>query len=217
MPSMVRLDERERKRAQRWLKQRDPRLAAVITAVGPCGLVPRGRPYEMLLCSIIHQQLAGTAARSIEKRFKAEFEGRWPKAPVLLEISPAILRKIGLSRQKIAAILGLAEAVTLGQLRPRQLFYLSDELVIERLTELRGVGVWTAHMILMFSLGRRDVLPVGDFGVCKGAQRLYALNAPPKPAELEALAEDWRPYRSVASWYLWRAAEGIGVQALDAG
>jgi len=117
------------------------------------------------------------------------------------------LRAAGLSRAKALAVRGAARAFADGVLRARRFPHMDDAAVVDALTQLRGVGEWTAHMLLMFSLGRPDVLPVGDYGVRKGARRLYGLAELPTPRELEALAEPWRPYRSIASWYLWRAAE----------
>ncbi|MCZ6464410.1 MAG: DNA-3-methyladenine glycosylase 2 family protein [Proteobacteria bacterium] len=194
-------------RARRSLRRRDPRLGAVIRQVGPCGIQRRGDPYGALLRSILYQQLAGAAARAIEGRFKAAFGGRYPAPKTLLAARAPRLRKLGLSRQKIAAMKNVARAVEEGRVRPRRLYHQDDETVVEVLTRIHGIGEWTAHMILMFSLGRPDVLPVGDYGIRKGAQRVYGLRELPRPAELESLAEPWRPYRSVASWYLWRALE----------
>jgi len=195
-------------RARRTLARRDPVLGAVIRRVGPCELRRRGDPYRYLVRSIFYQQLAGAAARSIERRFHAAFGGRTPPPAVLASVRPARLRALGLSRQKVAAVQAVARAFSDGTVRPRRLTLLEDEEVIAAVTPIRGVGVWTAHMLLMFSLGRPDVLPVGDYGVRKAAQTLYGLAELPRPAELSALAEPWRPYRSVASWYLWRAADG---------
>ena len=114
---------------------------------------------------------------------------------------------MGLSRQKIAALRALAGAFSDGSLNGRRLFRMEDAAVVDAVTRVRGIGDWTAHMLLIFSLGRPDVLPVGDYGIRKGAQRVYGLRELPKPARLERLAEPWRPYRSVGAWYLWRATE----------
>lgn len=204
-----RLDAHALDRARRALARRDPVLGAVIRRVGPCGLVPRGDPYRYLVRSVLYQQLAGHAARAIEARVHARFGGRIP-APARLRAAPfATLRACGLSRQKIATLRAIAAAFDDGVLDARQLARLDDDAVVEAVTTVRGVGPWTAHMLLMFSLGRPDVLPVGDYGVRKGAMALYGLPALPRPRELEALAEPWRPWRSVASWYLWRALEVV--------
>ena len=204
---MERLDPSSLTRARRALLRRDPRLAGVIRAVGPCGLTPRGDPYRQLLRSVVFQQLAGSAARAIDARLRAPWRGRYPAPARLLEAPTAQLKAAGLSRQKIAALRAVAEAFEGGGLSNRRLRAMADEEVVAAVTEVRGIGVWTAHMLLMFGMGRPDVLPVGDYGVRKGAQQLYGLDELPRPAVLEELAEPWRPWRSVASWYLWRVAE----------
>ena len=119
----------------------------------------------------------------------------------------ALVRGVGLSRQKIESIRAIATAFDERTLDGRRLARLPDEAVVEAVTQVRGVGVWTAHLLLMFSLGRPDILPIGDYGVRKAARDLYGLADLPKPKELEALGEAWRPYRSVATWYLWRSTE----------
>ena len=142
-----------------------------------------------------------------EKRFIAPYRGRYPKASDLLVAKDRDLRAAGLSRQKIAALRAVAEAFDSRDLDNRKLRRMDDDAVVEAVTQVRGIGTWTAHMLLIFSLGRPDVLPVGDYGVRKAAQRVYGLAGLPVPAELEELARRWRPYSSVASWYLWRALE----------
>lgn len=206
-PTSDRLDADTLKRARRALLRRDPVLAPVLRRYGSCNLLPSGDPYRALLHSIIYQQLAGAAASAIEGRFRALFRGRLPKPAALLDAADSELRSAGLSRQKIAALRGVAQAFADGTLSDRRLYKMSDEAVVETVTQLRGIGEWTAHMLLMFSLGRPDVLPVGDYGVRKGAMQLYGLKDLPKPSELESLAEPWRPYRSVAAWYLWRVVD----------
>jgi DNA-3-methyladenine glycosylase II len=204
-----RLDDATLERARRSLMRRDRRLAPVIRDAGPCEMLPSGDPYRALVRSVVFQQLAGSAARAIAQRLRARYRGRYPKPADLLATRDAELRGVGLSRQKIAALRAIATAFDSGELSNRRLYRLDDDAVVEAVTQVRGVGEWTAHMLLMFSLGRPDVLPVGDYGVRKGAMRVYGLDDLPKPAELEAIAETWRPYRSVASWYLWRATETI--------
>ncbi len=196
-------------RARRHLMRRDPVLRPVVRAVGPCGLRRVGDPYRFLVRSILYQQLAGSAARAIEKRFQAHFGGRVPPPPVLLRATVPRLRTLGLSRQKAAAVREVARAFADGTIRARQLPHLDDEDVIAAVTPIKGVGVWTAHMLLMSSLGRPDVLPTGDYGVQKGVRDLYGLDALPGPKALQEIAECWRPYRSIASWYLWRATESV--------
>jgi DNA-3-methyladenine glycosylase II len=203
------LDDEGRVRARRALLRRDPRLAEVIRRVGPCVMEHRGDPYRMLVRSVVYQQLAGAAARTIDTRLRAPWRGRYPRPEVLLAAPEAQLRAAGLSRQKIAAVRSVAQAFASGDVSNRRLRAMDDGAVIESVTKIHGIGEWTAHMLLMFSLSRPDILPVGDYGVRKGAMQLYGLRDLPKPRELEAIAEPWRPYRSIASWYLWRVAETI--------
>lgn len=202
-----RIDATLVERARRTLGRRDRVLGAVIRRVGPCPLVPRGDPYRYLVRSVLYQQITGHAARAIEGRLKASFRGRIP-APAALHAAPdETLRAAGLSRQKIASLRSIASAFDERRLDNRRLARLDDAAVIEAVTQVRGVGEWTAHMLLLFALGRPDILPTGDYGVRKAARDLYGLADLPKPKELEAIAEPWRPYRSVATWYLWRSTE----------
>lgn len=196
-------------KAQRILPRRDPRLAAVMRRAGPCGLGARRDPYIQLLRSVLYQQLAGAAARSIDRRLKERFGGRYPKPADLQSAHPATLRAAGLSRQKIKALRDIGRAFAERDVTRQGLKRLDDEAVVASVTQIHGVGEWTAHMLLMFGLARPDVLPVGDYGIQKGAQIVYGLKALPKRAELEEIARPWAPYRSVASWYLWRAAETV--------
>ena len=201
------LDPARLEAARRRLLRRDPRLARVIRRVGACQLRPKGDPYRSLLRSVLHQQLAGAAARAIEARLRAPHGGRYPAPAVLAVAADAELRAAGLSRQKSATVRAVATAFAEGRLDARRLRRMSDDEVTRAVTEIRGIGEWTAHMLLISCFGSPDVLPVGDYGVRKGAQRLYGLPELPKRAQLEALAEPWRPYRSVAAWYLWRVMD----------
>ena len=201
------LDPARLEAARRRLLRRDPRLAPVIRRVGPCQLRPTGDPYRSLLRSVLHQQLAGAAARAIEARLRAPHGGRYPAPAVLAAAGDAELRAAGLSRQKSETVRAVAAAFAEGRLDARRLRRMSDDQVTEAVTAIRGIGEWTAHMLLMTCFASPDVLPVGDYGVRKGAQRLYRLPDLPKRAQLEALAEPWRPYRSVAAWYLWRVMD----------
>ena len=187
--------------------RRDPALRGLMKRIGPCGLRRRGDPYRYLVRAILYQQISGRAAQAIEARFKAAHRGRIPPAATLRKVPLARLRGYGLSRQKATYIREIAKAFDSGALDGRRLGRLDDEGVIAAVTRIKGVGEWTAHMLMMFSLGRLDVLPVGDLGVLKGAQTLYELPSLPKAAELERIAEPWRPFRSVASWYLWRVLD----------
>lgn len=211
-PVSGRLDSVALTRARRTLARRDPALGAVIRRVGACGLEPYGDPYRYLVRSVLHQQITGRAAQTIEARLRAAFGGRIPTPARLRVAEPEQLRACGLSRQKVASLHAIAAAFDDGLLDARRLRKLDDDAVVAAVTVVRGVGPWTAHMLLMFSLGRPDVLPVGDYGVRKGAMALYGLPALPSPPELTALAEPWRPWRSVASWYLWRALELAGPE-----
>jgi DNA-3-methyladenine glycosylase II len=193
--------------ARRSLRRRDPVLGAVIRRVGPCAMRPRGDPYRSLLRSVVSQQLAGAAAAAIAARLRRHFGGRYPGPAVLRDADEAELRAVGLSRQKAATLRAVAAAFADGTLSNRALRRMPDDEVIEAVTQIRGIGEWTAHMVLMFSLGSPDVLPLGDYGVRKGAWQLYGLPGLPTRGELEALGERWRPFRSVASWYLWRSLE----------
>jgi len=189
------------------LRNRDPKLGQLIDRVGECRLIPEGDPYRQLVRSVVFQQLAGNAARAIHGRLKSHFGGRIPRPERLADTPVETLRQLGLSRQKAATLLAVAGAFAEGRLQSRRLRRMPSDEVVAAVTELRGIGEWTAHMLLMFCLGHPDILPTGDFGVRKGAQLLYELPELPKPRELERLGEPWRPYRSIAAWYLWRQTE----------
>jgi DNA-3-methyladenine glycosylase II len=188
----------------------DPAMAALVARVGPCRItVTRQEPYEALVRAIAHQQLHGNAARAIMGRFVALYpDVAFPTPEHVLETDEPVLRATGLSGAKVATIRGLAAAARDGTIPTRaRAARMSDEALIERLTALRGVGRWTVEMLLMFCLGRRDVLPVDDFGVREGFRRLHRLDAQPRPRDLAAIGESWAPYRSFAAWYPWRAAD----------
>ena len=197
------------RRALRHLRRTDPVLGRLIGEVGRCGYQLRtdGAHFDHLVRAIVYQQLAGKAAATIYGRVQALYGGRPPTPTELSATTAARLRRAGLSRQKRSYLKDLARRVASGRLALDALDSLPDEAVIEALTAIRGVGVWTAQMFLMFRLGRLDVLPVLDLGIQKGMRRTYALSRMPKPAQMERIAAGWSPYRSVACWYLWRAAE----------
>jgi len=191
------------------LSATDRKLARFIERAGPCGLELDGAesPFESLVEAIVYQQLHGKAAETIFNRVKAIFAPeRFPTPRLLLEVPEELLRGAGLSRQKMAAIRDLA-AKTLDGTVPglREIRKMPDEEIIERLTSVRGVGRWTVEMFLIFHLGRPDVLPIGDYGVLQGFALTHRRKPMPKPKELGAYGERWKPYRTVASWYLWRA------------
>ncbi|MEY4168293.1 MAG: hypothetical protein RIR52_2117 [Acidobacteriota bacterium] len=197
-------------RAERTLARRDPVLRGLIDRYGPCTLRPHSRHFETLVNSIVSQQLSTRAAATIFARFRALYPGRrFPSATAILETPDESLRGVGLSFQKIGYIRDLAEKVGQGGLRPARLTDLDDAEVIRVLTGVKGIGVWTAQMFLIFSLGRLDVLPVGDLGIRKAIRDRFGLAALPEAGEIEALAGErrWAPWRSVASWYLWRSLE----------
>jgi DNA-3-methyladenine glycosylase II len=197
-------------RARRVLMRRDPVLAAIIKRSGECGLRTARGPdiFNGLIQSIISQQLSTRAAATIYKRFIALLPDRDNPAPDhVLPLDDAALRAVGLSRQKISYLRDLSQKVLDGSLQPAMLGDLPDEAVIEALTRVKGVGRWTAEMILIFRLLRPDVLPVGDLGIVKAIQRAYGLRKTPDAKRMLKIAEPWRPYRSVASWYLWRSLE----------
>jgi DNA-3-methyladenine glycosylase II len=188
----------------------DPVMRRLITEVGPCTIKPRSiSPYQALIRAVAHQQLNGTAAETILGRFIALFPGRkFPQPEHLDDVSDEVVRGAGFSRAKLAAIRDIAAKTKAGIVPERRaLARLSDDEIVERLVECRGVGRWTVEMFLMFTLARPDVLPVDDFGVRNGYRLAYGLDEMPKPKELLALGERWRPHRTTASWYLWRAAD----------
>ena len=188
----------------------DPTLAQLIERVGSFNMPLRRmhNPFEALARNIIFQQLHGNAATAIHGRVLALFGKQRLDPQDILDASEAELRGAGLSGAKLVALKDLA-AKTLDGTVPSlaRLKRMSDAEIIERLTEVRGIGRWTVEMLLIFRLGRADVLPVGDYAVRKGYALAYRLAESPKPKALEAYGERWRPYRSVASWYLWRASE----------
>lgn len=193
------------------LGRADPTLRRHMKAVGPCTMLPPRSlvPFEALCSAIGHQQLNGTAAMTILGRFKDRFGGgRWPKAADVVKKPVSALRTVGLSEAKALAIKDLAQKVLDGTVpTAAELRRLSDEAIIERITEVRGIGRWTVEMLLMFRLGRLDVLPVDDFGVRKGFSQLYRRPQMVKPKALLQFGERWRPYRSVAAWYMWRVLD----------
>ena len=193
------------------LSKVDPVIRRLIQAVGPCSLTPlRDRsPFEALISAVAHQQLNGTAAETILRRFLALFPaGRFPLPEEVAAVPDEAIRAAGFSRSKLAAIRDISAKALSGIVPHRdELAGLPDDVIVERLTECRGVGRWTVEMFLMFTLGRPDVLPVDDFGVRNGYRLAYGLDEMPSPKELLAAGERWRPYRTTASWYLWRAVD----------
>jgi DNA-3-methyladenine glycosylase II len=189
----------------------DRHLARVIRTVGsfPTKKQKPQTPFESLLRAIVYQQLAGKAAATILGRVQAlGSNGICPTPEEILRASRAKLRGAGLSRQKIAAVRDLAKKTIDGTVPPlARIRRMSEDEILERLTRVRGIGEWSVHMFLMFQLGRPDVLPIHDYGIRKGFQHIYGLEDEPKPQAVLEHGERWRPYRSIASWYLWRAVE----------
>jgi DNA-3-methyladenine glycosylase II len=194
------------RKAVNYLKRSDAVLAAVIARVGACQVAYREPTFEALARSIVFQQLSTKAARTIYGRLEEAAGGKvTPEA--IQNLSVGELRRCGLSKQKAGYIRDLAEHALSGKVDFARLPEMSDEEVIVALTDIKGVGVWTAHMFLIFALRRPNVLPVGDLGVRTAIQRLYKKRKLPTPAQMEKLAESWQPYCSYAAWYLWRSLE----------
>lgn len=189
----------------------DPVLRRVIREIGPCTLVPETRraPFESLVRAVAHQQLNGVAAETILKRFLAHFPGRrFPRPEDIAGLSDASIRDAGFSQAKLRAIRDIAEKTLAGVVpTSRTIARLSDEEILLRLTECRGVGRWTGEMLLIFQLGRPDVLPVDDFGVRQGFMHAYQHSVQPRPKELAEYGLRWAPFRTTAAWYLWRVAD----------
>ena len=189
------------------LKASDPVLARVIERVGPYALQLREPAFATLVRSIVYQQLSGKVASVIYARLAAAAGGTRLSPESVLRLRPARMRALGLSRQKTEYIRELARRTRSGELDFASFPALPDEAIVEALTAVKGVGLWTAQMFLIFALGRLDVLPTGDLGVRATVRKLYGLPELPQPAELAELGGKWRPYCSVASWYLWRSLD----------
>ena len=193
--------------ALKHLRKRDKVLRKVITSAGDFTLKPKRDRFAMLVQSIISQQISTSAATSIRKRLTEMLAPEKISAAVILKYSPEELREAGVSPQKAGYMLDLCRCTTDGTVKLSQLGRLSDERVIEELTKIRGIGVWTAQMFLMFSLCRPDVFPVGDLGIRNGIGKMYRFTERPSEAECLEISEKWAPYRTIASWYCWRVLE----------
>ena len=198
--------------ALKHLSAADPVMRRLIREHGACALVPETRrpPFQSLVQAVAHQQLNGTAADTILGRFKKLFPARkFPRPEDLAQVTDGQIRACGFSRAKILAIRDIAEKTLSGVVpATRQIVKLSDDEIVARLTEVRGVGRWTVEMLLIFQLGRPDVLPADDFGVRSGFRLAYKRRELPTPKEILARGERWRPHRTTAAWYLWRAVDG---------
>ncbi len=189
------------------LKKADPVMRAIIERVGAYRIEHREPSFETLVRSIVYQQLSGRVAAVILGRLIAMLPSGKVTPEAILKLTPARMRKAGLSKQKTAYIRDLARKTLKGHVKFETLAELADHEVIEHLTQVKGIGVWTAHMFLMFALERPDVLPTGDLGIRSAIRKAYGLADLPHPKQIEELAVSWRPYCSVASWYLWRSLE----------
>jgi len=194
------------RKAVNHLKKSDPILRAIIERVGPCRMEFGAPEFSALAESIVYQQLNGTAAATIFSRFAA-LAGEPLTPERILKLSDEQLRSVGLSKQKSAYLKDLSTKAAAGVLDFTRLPELSDDEVIEHLTQVKGIGVWTAHMFLMFSLRRPNVLPTGDYGVQVAIKKHYKKRKLPKPKDMEKIARAWEPYRSVACWYMWRSLD----------
>ncbi len=201
-------DPGEMERAQEQLAE-DPRLGPTVGSVGACPLQPfyPDNPFAALARNVLYQQLAGSAARAIENRVKALGTAPFPHPQEFLELSYDRLWEAGLSGSKIAALQALSRAVLEGTLKVEELKLLPDDQVVAEVSKVKGLGSWSAEMFLLFHLGRRDLLPVKDLGIRKGFQKIFASRELPTPAQMERWSRPWRPYRSLACWYLWRSLE----------
>ena len=192
-------------KAVNFLKK-DPVLCKIIKNIGEFRIKIRKNRYKALIEAITYQQLTGFAASAIMNRF-TKLYSRFPKPIDVLNTSDSKLRSTGLSKMKIRYIKELSRKIERNELTINSISKLDDEEIIERLTQVKGIGQWTAEMFLIFSLGRLDVLPLNDLGLKKGIQQAFSLPELPEPKQMEKIAEGWKPYRSVATWYLWKSLQ----------
>ncbi len=201
-------DSDELEEGRRYLVKQ-ARLGAIVEAVGPCPLQPLypDQPFAALARNVVYQQLAGSAAQAIERRVQALGSVPFPSPGEMLALPDESLRQTGLSGPKISALRALSKAVLEGTLDVERLRWLPDDMVVEEVSKIKGLGSWSAEMFLLFHLGRRDLLPVKDLGIRKGFQRLFQSRELPTPSQMQRWSKPWRPYRSLACWYLWRSLE----------
>jgi len=197
--------------ALKHLKKSDPVIAAIIQRVGPCAIQYREPSFETLVRSIVYQQLSGRVASVIFGRLHAAAGEEQLTPAGIMKLRPEKMRKLGLSAQKTLYIRELAKHTKRGLVVFETLAATEDAAVIEHLTRVKGIGVWTAQMFLMFALRREDVLPVADLGIRSAMKKAYGLPDLPKPLEMEKIAAAWKPYTSIACWYLWRSLENGGT------
>jgi DNA-3-methyladenine glycosylase II len=194
------------RKAVNHLKKSDPVLRSIIERIGPCRMEFGEPTFHSVAEAIIYQQLNGKAAVTIFKRF-TDLTGSPVTPDGILRLTNAQLRAVGLSKQKSSYVRDLAEKTKAGILDFSRLHEQSDDEVIQHLTQVKGVGVWTAHMFLMFTLRRENILPTGDYGVQAAMKKHYRKRKLPKPKDMEKIAKAWVPYRSIACWYLWRSLD----------
>lgn len=191
------------------LIKHDPLLADVIARYGPCIIKPNKNYYQELVDGIISQQLSVHAARAIEGRFRDLFGGEFPTPAQILTTDVETLRGLGFSRAKGNYVLDLAQHIVDGKVKFDHMDDLTNEEILAELIAVKGIGEWTVHMFLMFCMGRLNVLPVGDLGIRNGVRKLYGLDIAPTPAQVTEIAQqnNWHPYESVASWYIWQSLD----------
>jgi DNA-3-methyladenine glycosylase II len=201
--------EQQLRQAEKQLAKKDEKLAAVIKSSGPCRLKPHTDHYGELVGSIVSQQLSAKAAAAIWQRVLGLFDSKMPTPQQLIKIDDQKLRDVGLSWAKVRYVKDLAQHILDDRLDLEHIATMPNEQVIEQLTAVKGLGEWSAHMFMMFGLGRLDILPVGDLGVRKAVMNLYDLKQLPEPAQIVTIANQngWHPYESVASWYLWQSLD----------
>ena len=202
-------------RASRLLSRRDPVLRMLMQKYGPCGMARHQHtdPFQALVHAIISQQLSTKAAATIAARFASLFGSDFPSPAAVASMPDEALRGVGLSGQKLGYLRDLCSRIQSGTLPLDGLDGMSYDEVVAALTEVKGIGRWTAEMFLMFRLHRPDVLPVGDLGIVKAIQKNYRLRKVPTPERMTRIGENWRPYRSIACWYLWRSLENAPLKA----
>jgi DNA-3-methyladenine glycosylase II len=203
------IDEKVIKEAAEYLTKHDPKLAPVIKRHGLCTIRPHKNYYQELVDSIISQQLSVKAARAIEQRFQDMFGGHFPAPEEILTKDLEELRAIGFSYAKGRYVQDLAQKILDGEVKFDTIDSLSNDEVVTELTAVKGVGEWTAHMFLMFCMGRSDVLPVGDLGIRNGVRELYGFTDAPSPDDIRDITKkyNWHPYESIASWYVWQSLD----------
>jgi len=195
--------------AEAHLSRRDPVLRKLIERVGPCRLRPSRNKFLTLVEAIVSQQLSTRAASSVYNKLLDAVGRKNPGPHDILDTPPEALARAGLSRRKISYILDVSRLFAGGELSARKLARMSDEELVEELTRIRGIGRWTVEMYLIFALGRPDVLPTGDLGLKKAMADNYGLDRLPSEEEMHRIAEPWRPYRTVGTWYMWMSFDNV--------